>query len=74
MASTALNEAGWDKDAIERQLAHKDKNRVRGIYNKAKYVMERRQMMQAWSDYLDRLRLGDEATMRRTNRSKKAAA
>ena len=74
MASTALNEAGWDKDAIERQLAHKDKDHVRGIYNKAKYAAERRQMMQAWSDYLDRLRLGDEAMMRRTSRSKKATA
>lgn len=56
MASTALNEAGWDEDAIERQLAHKDKNRVRGIYNKAEYLAERRKMMQAWADYLDRLR------------------
>jgi integrase len=56
MASTALNEKGWSADAIERQLAHKDKNRIRGIYNKAKYLEERRQMMQAWADYLDELR------------------
>ncbi|SFR94399.1 Integrase [Dyella sp. OK004] len=75
MASTALNEAGWDKDAIERQLAHKDRNRIRGIYNKAQYITERRQMMQAWSDYLDRLRLGDgSAEMRRMRESKKADA
>jgi len=75
MASTALNEAGWDEDAIERQLAHKDRNRIRGIYNKAKYLTERRQMMQAWSDYLDRLRQDDGATkMRRTSKGKKAAA
>lgn len=60
MASTALNEAGWAEDAIERQLAHKDKNRVRGIYNKAQYMAERRRMMQAWADYLDKLR-GDVA-------------
>ena len=59
MASTALNEAGWDEDAIERQLAHKDRNRVRGIYNKAQYLAERRKMMQAWADYLDRLRSGN---------------
>lgn len=56
MASTALNEAGWNEDAIERQLAHKTKNRIRGIYNKAKYLAERRRMMQAWADYLDGLR------------------
>ena len=56
MASTALNEAGWREDAIERQLAHKTKNRIRGIYNKARYLAERRRMMQAWADYLDQLR------------------
>jgi integrase len=56
MASTALNEAGWQEDAIERQLAHKDKNTIRGIYNKAQYLAERRKMMQAWADYLDKLR------------------
>jgi integrase len=56
MASTALNEAGWDHDAIERQLAHKDRNKIRATYNKAKYLEERRQMMQAWADYLDELR------------------
>ncbi|WNL46517.1 tyrosine-type recombinase/integrase [Dyella sp. BiH032] len=56
MASTALNEAGWKEDAVERQLAHKDKNKIRGTYNKAKYLEERSQMMQAWADYLDGLR------------------
>lgn len=63
MASTALNEAGWNADAIERQLAHKDKNRVRGIYNKAAYLDERRRMMQAWADYLDGLRSAKPAAL-----------
>lgn len=69
MASTALNELGWDEDEIERQLSHKqrkdvvekqlgraDKNRIRGIYNRAEYLATRRKMMQAWADYLDGLR------------------
>lgn len=56
MASTALNEQGWSKDAIESQLAHKDENLIRGIYNQAKYLEERRRMMQAWADYLDSLK------------------
>lgn len=56
MASTALNEAGWSEDAIERQLAHQDKNPIRGIYNQAEYFAERKEMMQAWADYLDTLR------------------
>ncbi|HKT28779.1 tyrosine-type recombinase/integrase [Dyella sp.] len=59
MASTALNEAGWSEDAIERQLAHKDKNFIRATYNKAQYLEERRAMMQAWADYLDKLRVKD---------------
>lgn len=58
MASTLLNEAGWNPDAIERQLAHVDKNQVRGVYNAAEYLPERRAMMQAWADYLDGLVAG----------------
>ena len=56
MASTALNEQGWHPDLIELQLAHAERNKVRGAYNRAQRLTERRQMMQAWADYLDRLR------------------
>jgi integrase len=55
MASTALNEQGWHPDLIELQLAHAERNKVRGAYNRAQRLTERRQMMQAWADYLDRL-------------------
>lgn len=56
MASTLLNEQGiWSKDAIERQLSHKEPG-VSGVYNKAELMPERRRMMQAWADYLDVLR------------------
>lgn len=59
-ASTLLNESGkWSADAIERSLAHADKDAVRGIYNRGKYWEERVSMRQWWSDYLDRLRSGD---------------
>ena len=54
-ASTILNEHGWNSDAIERQLAHVEVNKVRGAYNEAEYLPERRLFMQAWADYLDRL-------------------
>ena len=56
MASTLLNELGWAPDVIERQLAHAERNEVRRAYNRAKYLPERRDMMQAWADYLDALR------------------
>jgi len=55
MASTLLNEQGWHRDAIERQLAHAERNAVRAAYNYAEHLPERRKMMQAWADYLDKL-------------------
>lgn len=60
MACTLLNEQGWNRDAIERQLAHSERDQVRAAYNYADYLPERRKMMQAWADYLDGLRRGAE--------------
>ena len=51
-ASTILNEEGFNPDAIERQLAHVERNRVRAAYNRAEYMEERRRMMQWWSSYV----------------------
>lgn len=55
MATTLLNELGFNPDAIERQMSHKEPG-VRGVYNKAEHLPERYRMMQAWADYLDSLR------------------
>jgi len=51
-----LNEQGWKPDAIERQLAHGERNLVRAAYNHAQYLAERKLMMQGWGNYLDELR------------------
>jgi hypothetical protein len=57
MADTLLNETGrFNPDAIERQLAHQDKDPVRRIYARGQFWRERVDMMQFWSDYLDELR------------------
>lgn len=56
--STALNEMGFNGDWIERQLAHSDRNETRSSYNGAKYLDQRREMMQSWADYLDALCAG----------------
>ena len=53
MASTLLHEQGWNHQAIERQLAHAERNEVSAAYNFAEHLPERRKMMQAWADYLD---------------------
>jgi integrase len=55
MASTLLNERGWNSDAIERQLPHNERDSVRAADNHAEHLVERRKMMQAWADYLDKL-------------------
>jgi integrase len=60
MASTLLNEAGWHRDAIERQLAHAERDKVRAAYNYAEHLPGRRRMMQAWADYLESLEAGAE--------------
>ena len=58
-ASSILNESGrWNPDAIERALAHQDKNAVRAVYNRTAYWNERVEMMQWWSDKLDSIKAG----------------
>lgn len=57
-ASTILNEAGFNPDAVERQLAHTEQNAVRAAYNRAQYLEERRSMLQCWADYLDKISEG----------------
>jgi len=56
IASTLLNELGYNRDWIERQLAHGERNDVRAAYNYAQYLPERRKMTQEWADYLDMLK------------------
>ena len=61
MAASRLNEMGWNADAIERQLAHAESNKVREAYtHAAQYLDERKRMMQGWADYLDALRAGGD--------------
>lgn len=52
-ASTILNESGFHHDAIERQLAHIERNKVRAAYHRSEYMEERRNIMQWWADFLD---------------------
>ena len=61
VASTILNETGHFKpDVIERQLAHCERNEVRGAYNRAEYLPERKRMIQYWADYISKLNAGAE--------------
>lgn len=54
-ASTHLYEMGYPEDWVEMQLAHAEKKKTKAAYNHAKYLQDRRAMMQAWADWLDNL-------------------
>ena len=58
LLSTELNGRGYNKDWIERQLAHGDNDEIRDTYNHATYLEQRRQMMQDWADSIDALCAG----------------
>lgn len=53
--STILHEQGYDSAWVEMQLAHVDRNSIRGAYNHAQYLDGRREMMQWYADFLNNL-------------------
>jgi len=59
LASTTLNEAGFDGDIIEAALAHTHGNEVRNAYNRTKYLERRRALMQAWSNHIEQAATGN---------------
>lgn len=64
-ASTILNGQGFDRDAIELQLAHAERSAVRAAYNYSDKMDERRRMMQAWADFIDAICSGNVVPMQR---------
>jgi integrase len=59
MASTILNEHGWEPELIEVALAHVDKDEVRSAYNRADYIDRRRPMMAWWSEHIQKAATGN---------------
>ena len=59
LASTILNEQGFDPDVIEAALAHVGKNEVRNAYNRAEYIERRKPVMSWWSEYIDKAATGN---------------
>jgi integrase len=59
MASTILNEHGWEPELIEVALAHVDKDEVRSAYNRADYIERRRPMMAWWSEHIQEAAIGN---------------
>ncbi|MBI4807735.1 MAG: tyrosine-type recombinase/integrase [Nitrosomonadales bacterium] len=63
MASTILDNMGYKQEWLERQLAHEEPNKIKAAYKRdawRMYLVERTAMMQAWADYLDKLKKGAE--------------
>jgi len=59
LASTTLNEQGFDPDVIESCLAHVDKNEVRAAYNRAEYIERRKKVMNWWSKHIENSAIGN---------------
>lgn len=59
IASTTLNEQGFDPDVIEAALAHVDSNEVRAAYNRSEYLQRRRVMMDWWSNHIEEAATGN---------------
>jgi integrase len=75
MASTILNEHGWDPELIEVALAHVDNNEVRSAYNRAEYIERRRPMMAWWSEHIQKASTGNLSVSAITeNRDKKVVS
>jgi len=62
-ASTILNEMKYNRDAIERQLAHAESNKVRAAYNRAEYLEERTIIMQDWSSLIESMTAGNNVVI-----------
>jgi integrase len=75
MASTILNEQGWEPELIEVALAHVDKDEVRNAYNRAEYIERRRPMMAWWSEHIQEAATGNlSVSAIRENRDKKVVS
>jgi len=65
LASTTLNDQGFDPDVIEASLSHKDKDQVRAAYNRAQYIERRKVMMALWSKHIEQAKTGSQEIGRR---------
>ncbi len=63
LASTTLNEQGFDPDVIEAALAHTDKNQIRKAYNRTDYLESRRKLMSWWSEHIQKSSYGNFSTV-----------
>ena len=73
-ASTILNESGmWHPDAIERQLAHQEGNKVRAAYDRSLHMEQRRKMMQWWADHVDSLMIPADVIDLHSERKRRGA-
>lgn len=63
-ASTSLHENGWPSDVVEKALNHTIGG-VRGVYNRAEYAPQRREMLQFWADYIEQLMTSGKVVMGR---------
>jgi integrase len=59
-SSMAYEKSGFPSEVIEKSLAHEEKNKIKGAYNRAEYLEQRRQLLQWWGNRLQALEYGAE--------------
>ena len=65
LAASALEEIGYRREVIDRQLAHKERNKIQAAYFRAEFIKERKELLQAWADHIDSLRTGKVTPLKR---------
>lgn len=56
LAASTLGEMGYQREVIERALAHKERDKIQAAYHRANFQKERKEMLQAWADHIDTIR------------------
>jgi integrase len=70
--STIKEKLGYRHEVVDRQLAHAPRNKVDAAYDRAKFLPERRKMMQQWADYIDSLASGQNVIKAKFGKTKTA--
>ncbi len=65
LAVSALEEIGYRREVLDRQLAHKERNKIQAAYFRAEFIKERKELLQAWADYIDSRRTGKVLNLKR---------
>ena len=65
LAVSVLEEKGYRREVLDRQLAHKERNKIQAAYFRAEFIKERKELLQVWADHIDSIRTGKVIPLKR---------